>query len=119
ILLTAVMKIPDSFYEAADLEGIGVVKRATSITIPLIFNDLKVCMILAITGALRIFDIIQLITGGGPAHATEVLGTYMYSQTFVALDPGYGVTVAVLIVLLGIAIALITNKFMKQEEITY
>lgn len=119
ILLTAIMKIPDSFYEAADLEGVGIFKRATMITIPLIFNDLKVCIILAITGALRIFDIIQLLTAGGPAHATTVLATYMYTQTFVANDPGYGTTVAVLIVVLGIVISMITNRYMKQEEITY
>lgn len=119
ILLTAVMKIPDSYYEAADLEGVGGFKRAFTITIPLIFNDLKVCLILAITGALRIFDIIQLITAGGPANATQVLGTYMYSQTFTAQSPGYGSTIAVLIVVLGVGLSLITNRFLKQEEITY
>ncbi|HEU5140109.1 MAG TPA: sugar ABC transporter permease [Bacillales bacterium] len=119
ILLTAVMKIPDSFFEAGELEGISGFQRTVKITIPLIFNDLKVCIILAITGALRIFDIILTITGGGPVNATEVLGTYMYNQTFGAFSPGYGSTIAVLIVGLGIMIALITNRFLKQEEITY
>lgn len=119
ILLTAVMKIPASYFEAGELEGITGWKKTTKITIPLIFNDIKVCLILAITGALRIFDIIQTITAGGPAHGTEVLGTYMYNQTFTAGSPGYGSTIAVLIVMLGVALSLITNRVFKQEEITY
>lgn len=119
ILLTAIMKIPDSFYEAGELEGINGWQRTVKITIPLILNDIKVVLILAITGSLRIFDIILVITGGGPAHGTEVLGTYMYQQTFSAGSPGYGSTIAVWIVMIGVAVSLITNRLLKQEDITY
>lgn len=119
IILTAIMKIPDSFYEAGELEGMSGFARTTKITIPLIFGDLKVCLILAITGAFRVYDIIKIITNGGPLNASQVLGTYMYQETFTAQSVGYGSTIAVLIVILGVGISLITNRLLKSDEITY
>ncbi|MFC4619331.1 carbohydrate ABC transporter permease [Camelliibacillus cellulosilyticus] len=119
ILLTAIMKIPDSFYEAGEIEGMNAFQRTVRITIPLIFSDLKVCLILAITGAFRVYDIVKVITNGGPLNASQVLGTYMYEQTFTAQSVGYGSTIAVLIVILGVALSMVTNRLLRKEEITY
>ena len=119
IFLTAIGKIPDDFYEAADLEGITGFQKLTRITIPLIVSDIKTCLILAITGALKIFELVYIITRGGPARSSEVLGTYMYQKAFVDSNVGYGATLAVLMVVIGLLLAFITNKFLKSEEITY
>ncbi|UOE93773.1 sugar ABC transporter permease [Alkalihalobacillus sp. LMS39] len=119
ILLTAIAKIPDDFYEAAKLEGITGIQRTLKITIPLIWGDIKTCMILAITGALKVFELVYIITKGGPARSSEVLGTYMYQKAFTDSAIGYGATLAVLIVMLGLLLAFLTNKLLKKDEVTY
>ncbi|CAM4207999.1 carbohydrate ABC transporter permease [Lederbergia lenta] len=119
IFLTAIGKIPDDFYEAATLEGITGFQKLTKITIPLIVGDIKTCLILAITGSLKIFELVYIITRGGPARSSEVLGTYMYQKAFVDSNVGYGATLAVLMVVIGLLLAFVTNKLLKSEEVTY
>lgn len=120
ILLTAIQKIPDDFYEAAKLEGITAFQRMTKLTIPLILNDLKTCIVLAITGALKIFELVYIITKGGPARSSEVLGTYMYQKAFADSAMGYGATLAVLMVCMGLLLAFITNLLLKEDDdLTY
>jgi len=119
ILLTAIMKVPNDFYEAAELEGITGIKKTLYITIPLIFSDLKVCLILAISGSFKVFELVYIITKGGPLHSSEVLGTYMYRATFVMENIGYGAAIGIYIVVLGIGLAMITNRLLKREEVTY
>ncbi|BDU51650.1 hypothetical protein HLVA_22190 (plasmid) [Haliovirga abyssi] len=119
IILTAITKIPTTFYEAAHLEGANAYHRITKITLPLIFGDIKVSIMLAITGTLKVFDFVWIITQGGPFDSSQVLGTYMYDITFQRRLFGYGSSIAVLIVVLGFALTFFTNKFLKSEDITY
>ncbi|MCH1625965.1 carbohydrate ABC transporter permease [Fredinandcohnia quinoae] len=119
ILLTTIQKIPQDFYEAATLEGVTGFQKMTKITLPLIVGDMKTCLVLAITGALKIFELVYIITKGGPARATEVLGTYMYQKAFTDGVIGYGATLAVFMVFIGLSLAFITNKLMKSEDLTY
>lgn len=119
ILFTSILKVPDEFYEAAKIEGISGIKKMVHITIPLIWGDIKICMILAITGAFRVFELVYIITLGGPGNSSEVLGTYMYETTFTKQAVGYGSTIAVYIVVLGVTLSLLTNRLLKREEVTY
>ncbi|MFD2380918.1 carbohydrate ABC transporter permease [Paenibacillus xanthanilyticus] len=117
LFLTAMSKIPSDFYEAAKLEGITGFKKTIHITIPLILSDIKVVLILAITGTLKVFDFIWILARG--QNGTEVLGTYMYKKAMVDLNFGYGSTIAVYIVVFGVVLSLITNRLLKKEDITY
>ncbi|WP_078391147.1 carbohydrate ABC transporter permease [Shouchella patagoniensis] len=119
ILLTAISKIPADYYEAAKLEGINGFQKTIKITLPLIVTDMKTCLILAITGALKIFELVYIITRGGPARSSEVLGTYMYQKAFVDSAVGYGATLAILMVIIGLSLALITNILLKRDDVTY
>ncbi len=119
ILLTAIGRIPDDIYESAYLDGINGFEKTIYFTIPLIWDVIKVCFILAITGALKVFDLIYVITQGGPLRASEVLGTYMYQKTFVDYRYGYGSTIAILIVVLGLVISYLVNRHLRREEVTY
>lgn len=119
IFLTAIQKIPQDYYDAAALEGITGFQKMMKITIPLILGDLKTCLVLAITGALKIFELVYIITKGGPARSSEVLGTYMYQKAFVDSAMGYGATLAVFMVVIGLTLAFITNKFIKNDKLTY
>lgn len=119
ILLTAINKIPDELYESAYLEGIREIKKAYYITIPLIWDVIKAALILAITGALRVFDLVWVISRGGPQDASQLLGTYMYKQAFESSKIGYASAVAVLIVVLGLVLSMVSRMLTAREEITY
>lgn len=117
LFLTAMSKIPADFYEAAKLEGITGFKKTTKLTIPLILSDIKVVITLAITGSMKIFEFVWVITSG--QNGTEVLGTYMYKKAMVDQNFGYGSTVAIFMVVFGVLLALLANRLLKSEEITY
>jgi raffinose/stachyose/melibiose transport system permease protein len=118
IILTALTKIPETMYEVAYLEGATHFQRITRITLPLIFQDIRVCMILAITGVLKIFDMVWMITQGGPFDSSQVLGTYMYHTVFERRLFGYGSTIAILIIVLGVVVTAITNKILGNRGVT-
>lgn len=117
IILTALTKIPDNLYEVADLEGATNFQRIIKITLPLIFEDIKVVLVLVITGVLRVFDFVWLITRGGPFDSSQVLGTYMYSTVFQRRLFGYGSTIAVFIIILGIVITAVTRKILGKRSV--
>ncbi|WP_168121366.1 sugar ABC transporter permease [Paenibacillus sp. HB172176] len=117
LFLTAMSKIPADFYEAAKLEGITGVKKTFQLTIPLIMSDIKVVITLAITGTLKVFEFIFVLSRG--QNGTEVLGTYMYKRALVDQNFGYGSTIAIYIVVFGVLLSLLANRVLKREEITY
>ncbi|MDQ6421002.1 sugar ABC transporter permease [Paenibacillus sp. LHD-117] len=117
LFLTAMSKIPSDFYEAAKLEGITGIKKTFLLTIPLIMSDIKVVITLAITGTLKVFEFIFVLTRG--QAGTEVLGTYMYKKALVDQNFGYGSTIAIYIVVFGVLLSLLANRLMKRDEITY
>lgn len=117
LFLTAMAKIPSDFYEAAKLEGITGVKKTLLLTIPLIMSDIKVVITLAITGTLKVFEFIFVLTRG--QSGTEVLGTYMYKKALVDQNFGYGSTIAIYIVVFGVLLSLLANRLLKRDEITY
>ncbi|WP_054957845.1 carbohydrate ABC transporter permease [Paenibacillus dakarensis] len=117
LFLTAMSKIPSDFYEAAKLEGITGFKKTTKLTIPLILSDIKVVITLAITGTMKVFEFVWVITSG--QNGTEVLGTYMYKKAMVDQNFGYGSTIAIYMVVFGVLLALLANRLLKSEEITY
>ncbi|WII35933.1 carbohydrate ABC transporter permease [Paenibacillus thiaminolyticus] len=117
LFLTAMSKIPSDYYEAAKLEGISGIRKTTMLTIPLIMSDIKVVITLAITGTLKVFEFVWVITKG--QNGTEVLGTYMYKKAMVDQNFGYGSTIAIYMVVFGVLLALIANRLLKRDEITY
>lgn len=117
LFLTAMAKIPSDFYEAAKLEGITGIKKTFLLTIPLIMSDIKVVITLAITGTLKVFEFIFVLSRG--QSGTEVLGTYMYKKALVDQNFGYGSTIAIYIVVFGVLLSLLANRLLKRDEITY
>lgn len=118
IMLTAISKIPDEIYESAQLEGITGVKKTVYIVIPLIWDVITTCVMLIITGVLKTFDTIWVITKGGPLNATELLSTYMYRKTFTDQVFSYGATISVLIIVLGVLLSIMANRLLKRESVT-
>lgn len=78
IIYAALVNVPEELIEAARIDGANAFQIAYKIKVPLISGVLKVLVILAIVGSLKYFDLIYVMTGGGPGHATEVMASYMY-----------------------------------------
>ena len=97
--------LPREQLEAASIDGAG--KRATlsRIVVPSMYPVIGTVVLLNVIGGLRIFDLIYVMTSGGPNRATEVMTTYMYEQAFKISDMGYASAIAVVIVVLSLAAA--------------
>ena len=93
IQIAAMKNISESYYEAAEIDGASKWVQFKSITFPLIKPILKVDAVLIITGSLKYYDLVAVMTGGGPNHATELMSTYMFYQGFRTLKYGYSADV--------------------------
>ncbi len=117
ILVTGLNNIPQDLYEAAALDGADGFRRTRYITLPLLCNVLCTCLVLAITGALKVFDLPWVMFGAGiPENLGWLTGTYMYDQTFNRMNVDYGSTIAVLIVVLGVVLSNVANRVFRPSE---
>ncbi len=117
ILLTGLSDISDDIYEAASIDGCGHFKQVFHITLPLMKPVFFTCVTLALTGALKVFDLPWvMVPNGAPQGVTHFLGTYMYQVTFGLSNFDYGSTLAFLIVILGIVISRLVGLFTKEKE---
>lgn len=117
LMYAAIKSIPKDIYEAAKIDGASGFKTAFKITIPLISPMLKVCMIFSIIGSLKVFDLIYVLTNGGPAHASEVPSTLMVKTIFLKNMYGYGSAMAMFIILECFIFTVMIQKLFKTENI--
>ena len=113
ILLTAISGISEEFYEAAALDGASKFQQAIYITLPLIRNSVATCVVLAVTGALKVFDLPWTMFINGMSD-TWLTGTYMYSKVYSDVD--YSSAIAVVIVILGVVLSMIVNRIFKRKS---
>lgn len=116
IFYAGIKSISPEYYEAAKLDGASERQIHSKITIPLLAPIIKICVVFSITGALRSFDLIFVMTGGGPNHASEVPATLMYTNLFSKGIYGYGSAQAVFIVVECLVLTFIVNKMFKKAE---
>ncbi|MBD5084966.1 MAG: sugar ABC transporter permease [Clostridiales bacterium] len=117
ILVTGLNNIPQDLYEAAALDGCTGLKRVRHITLPMLRNVLCTCLVLAITGALKVFDLPWVMFGAGmPQDQGWLTGTYMYDQTFNRGNVDYGSTIAIFIVVLGVVLSNVANRVFKPRN---
>ena len=99
MMYSAIKGVPNELLEAACIDGASYLQTCFLVTIPMIKDMIIVCVTFAIVGSLKVFDLVYVMTNGGPLHATEVPGTLMYSAIFQKNQYGYGSAIAVFIVL--------------------
>lgn len=117
ILVTGLNNISQELYEAAEIDGATKLQRVGRITLPLLRNTLCTCLVLAITGALKVFDLPWVMFPGGmPMDTTWLTGTYMYQQAWKLGDVDYSATIAISIVILGVILSQIANRVFKEKE---
>lgn len=117
IFLSALQTVPNEILEAAELDGASEWKKTIHVVLPSIWNIILISIVLCISGSLKTFDLIFVMTSGGPANATEVMATYMYDKTFEGLRYGYGSAISVLIFVFSITLILITTALLRRKEV--
>lgn len=86
--------ISTDVYEASILDGATHGQYVRHVALPLLVPTIRSAVILSLIGSLKYFDLVYVMTGGGPSNATELMATYMYKQSFVTFNMGYGSTIA-------------------------
>lgn len=117
ILITGLNNISDELYEAATIDGANKLQRVRYISLPLLYNVICTCGVLAVTGALKVFDLPWVMFPKGmPSNSTWLTGTYMYYHAFESHNVDYSSTLSVLIVVLGVIVAKIVNAVFKEKD---
>lgn len=102
LILAGLQGIPKELYEASALDGARGLRAFWSITLPSLRNILIVAVLITTIGGFKVFDLIFILTGGGPANQTQVLGTYIYQQAFGLANMGYANAIAVVLLLIAV-----------------
>ena len=116
LFLAGLQSVSADVLEAATIDGAGPVKKFFYVTIPLMKETFVIVLATLIIAAMKVFDVIQGLTGGGPNNATETMATYMYSQTFRYNNVGTGTTVACVMVLMMMVVIVPYIAFTAKDD---
>ncbi|WP_337104210.1 carbohydrate ABC transporter permease [Paenibacillus sp. YIM B09110] len=113
--MAGIDSISPDLYEAAGLDGATRLQQFLYITIPMLWEIIRVTIIFSINGVLSIsFVIVSIMTAGGPDRHSEVVMTYLYSQAFTNSNFGYAMAIGVFIFIISLLLALISNKLTER-----
>lgn len=114
IFLSALRNVDIELLDASRIDGANAPQRLWHIIVPQIMPVFLMVLTLTLVGGFSVFDIIFIMTGGGPADATETIGTYAYTQAFELSRIGYGTTLALLITVLSVPCAVALNRLQRR-----
>ncbi|MBO5094202.1 MAG: sugar ABC transporter permease [Lachnospiraceae bacterium] len=111
----SLMSLPDDVYEAAKIDGAGFWKTTFSVTLPMVKGTTNVLIILGIVGSLKTFDLVKLLTGGGPGRSTTVMNTYLYEKAFNDFNAGGAASIGVAILIIAMIMSFLQIKLGKED----
>jgi len=114
VYFAALQNISDEVLESARVEGAGEWKIFYKIQIPLIWPAITFTVLNCVINSLKYFDLIYIMTSGGPNHSSEVLASYMMSNAFKLMDYGYGSTISTFLLVFGLVLALVITKLLGK-----
>jgi multiple sugar transport system permease protein len=117
IILAGLQTISDEVYEAASIDGATSWQKFRHVTLPLLWPALLLALLFRTIDGLRVFDLVFVMTQGGPADATNVLQFYGYKKTFAEGMIGYGSTIAVTVFMISLIFALAYLRALKSERL--
>ena len=115
LFMVAIRAVPRDLYEAMEIDGASGVQQFWHITVPGVRETILIVTIITILGSLKVFDIVWVMTAGGPNHSSEVLGTMMYRAAFRDDMIGYSSTIATVIFFIALTIGLVQIKLQKDR----
>ncbi|HPQ03092.1 MAG TPA: sugar ABC transporter permease [Bacillota bacterium] len=119
ILLATLSTIPESLYEAARVDGAGSLQAFRKITLPFLRPAFLIVLVIRTMEAFRVFDIIYVMTAGGPANGTQVATYYTYVETFRYLNMGKGAAQSFVISALIMLVSIVYIRLLKQDDTAY
>lgn len=117
ILLAGLQGIPREIEEAALIDGAGRWQAFRHVTLPLLGPTLRVSVFLSMIGALQLFDMVWVITKGGPIGASNTMAVLMFKDGFVSTDMGYGSALAVILFIFALILALAYQRFVLRRDV--
>jgi len=117
LLLAGLQGIPHEIEEAARIDGADNLAVFRHITLPLLGPTLRVSVFLSMIGALQLFDMVWVTTGGGPLNATNTMAIAMFKAGFTKSQMGYGSALAVILFLFGLVVALAYQRFVLRRDV--
>ena len=117
IVLAGLQTIPDELYEAASIDGATAWQQFRRVTLPLLRPALLLALLFRTIDALRVFDLVFVMTQGGPADATNVLSFYGYKKIFAEGMVGYGSAIAVGVFLISLILSLVYLRILKSNRL--
>jgi len=116
LILAGIKSIPTSYYEAAQIDGATPVQAHMKITMPLLAETYKFCLLISVTGGIKAFTEMFIMTSGGPGNSSYTLTYMMYSSAFRSGEFGYGLAAATVLVLECLMAILVINRIFKTTE---
>ncbi|WP_053367758.1 carbohydrate ABC transporter permease [Bacillus sp. FJAT-27245] len=115
LILAAILNIPQDVLEAAEIDGATKLKKSIYITIPMLKDILQVVIIFTLINTIKIFEMPQLLTGGGPNRSTQPISLYIYEQAFSNFNFGYASALGVIFLILTLLASMLTLKVTRRE----
>ncbi|QJD84891.1 carbohydrate ABC transporter permease [Cohnella herbarum] len=116
LFMAALSNTPAEVDDAAKIDGASGLKKLFLVTLPMIRGTIQVAVILCIAGSLKAFDLVFVMTGGGPAHGTELLATYMYNNTFNIYRFGYGSAISTVTIFISFIFIAISQLLLRRDQ---
>jgi len=117
LLVAAILSIPASLYEAAEMDGATEGRQFWTITVPLIWEQIKVSILhIAITTLNGSFVMVWIMTEGGPDNASQVMGSYLYQMGFKQFHMGYASAIGVIILAMSLITTLVLQRLLRRDE---
>ncbi len=114
--MAGLQAIPHELYEAADVDGAGTWSRFIHITIPQLKETFVIVFATLVISAMKVYDVVYVMTGGGPANSTQTLASYMYSQTFDFSNLGIGSAIATVMMLVMMVVIVPYILFTTRQD---
>lgn len=116
LLLAGLQGIPSELREAAALDGAGSWQATRFVTLPLLMPTIRIWIFLSVIGSLQLFDLVWIMTLGGPANASSTMVTYLLDHGFQRYEFGYGSAVAVILFIICFVFALLYQRFALRRD---
>jgi raffinose/stachyose/melibiose transport system permease protein len=116
LLLAGLQGIPASLREAAAIDGASPWQVTRRVVLPLLGPTIRIWIFLSVIGSLQVFDIVWIMTEGGPANASQTIVTYMISKGFQVTEFGYGAAISVILFVLSLVFALLYQRFALRRD---
>ncbi|CAM5571376.1 Sugar ABC transporter permease OS=Streptomyces alboniger OX=132473 GN=CP975_28465 PE=3 SV=1 [Streptomyces alboniger] len=117
-LLAGLQAIPSELYESARVDGAGRLRTFRSITLPLLIPSVSIVLVLRTIDAFKVFDLVYVLTGGGPANGTQTIAFFTYVQAFSDQRLGYGSALADVIVVCILVLTAIYLRMLRRTEMS-